>query len=249
MPAARSLRLARRARSQTGPEIQGSMKQTAWLVQRAALAVVLMVSFYALALGIAGALLWIPYEAYVNEVQAADQGRAGVCRSCRHHHLGGAAAHRSVHPARPAAQSRRFAAALRGVEQRGVVHRTDDARGCLSRQRRQRVRDAARRRHGFRQPSRHGHRPAAHAGADSAGVQGGARARVRALPCRRRQHRAVDLQDARGHRPHHPPARRRFSPEDLHRLRQPVPARHACRVAPPGVHRRRSRRATPPARR
>ena len=45
------------------------MKQTAWLVQRAALAVVLMVSFYALALGIAGALLWIPYEAYANEVR------------------------------------------------------------------------------------------------------------------------------------------------------------------------------------
>jgi Zn-dependent protease with chaperone function len=45
------------------------MKQTAWLVQRAALAVLLMVSFYALALGIAGALLWIPYEAYVNDVR------------------------------------------------------------------------------------------------------------------------------------------------------------------------------------
>jgi len=45
------------------------MKQTAWLVQRAALAVVLMVSFYALALGIAGALLWIPYEAYINDVR------------------------------------------------------------------------------------------------------------------------------------------------------------------------------------
>ena len=44
------------------------MKQTAWLVQRAVLAVVLMVSFYALALGIAGALLWIPYEAYANDV-------------------------------------------------------------------------------------------------------------------------------------------------------------------------------------
>jgi Zn-dependent protease with chaperone function len=45
------------------------MKQTAWLVQRAALALVLMVSFYALALGIAGALLWIPYEAYANDVR------------------------------------------------------------------------------------------------------------------------------------------------------------------------------------
>ena len=45
------------------------MKQTAWLVQRAVLAVVLMVSFYALALGIAGALLWIPYEAYANDVR------------------------------------------------------------------------------------------------------------------------------------------------------------------------------------
>lgn len=33
------------------------MKQTAWLVQRAVLAIVLMVSFYALALGIAAALL------------------------------------------------------------------------------------------------------------------------------------------------------------------------------------------------
>src|SRR5215213_7380131 len=40
------------------------MKQRAWLVQRAVLALVLMVSFYALALGIAAALLWIPYEAY-----------------------------------------------------------------------------------------------------------------------------------------------------------------------------------------
>ena len=45
------------------------MKQTAWLVQRAALAIVLMVSFYVLALGIAGALLWIPYEAYANNVR------------------------------------------------------------------------------------------------------------------------------------------------------------------------------------
>jgi Zn-dependent protease with chaperone function len=45
------------------------MKQTAWLVQRAALALVLMVSFYALALGISAALLWIPYEAYVNDVR------------------------------------------------------------------------------------------------------------------------------------------------------------------------------------
>ena len=45
------------------------MKQTAWLVQRAALALVLMVSFYALALGVAGVLLWIPYEAYSNDVR------------------------------------------------------------------------------------------------------------------------------------------------------------------------------------
>ena len=45
------------------------MKQTAWLVQRAALAVLLMVSFYALALGVAGALLWIPYEAYSHDVR------------------------------------------------------------------------------------------------------------------------------------------------------------------------------------
>lgn len=45
------------------------MKQTAWLVQRAALALLLMVSFYALALGIAAALLWIPYEAYSNDVR------------------------------------------------------------------------------------------------------------------------------------------------------------------------------------
>ena len=45
------------------------MKQTAWLVQRAALAVVLMVSFYALALGIAAALLRFPYEAYATEVR------------------------------------------------------------------------------------------------------------------------------------------------------------------------------------
>jgi Zn-dependent protease with chaperone function len=45
------------------------MKQTAWLVQRAALAIVLMVSFYVLALGIAAALLWIPYEAYANNVR------------------------------------------------------------------------------------------------------------------------------------------------------------------------------------
>ncbi len=45
------------------------MKQTSWLVQRAALAIVLMVSFYALALGIAAGLLFIPYEAYVNEVR------------------------------------------------------------------------------------------------------------------------------------------------------------------------------------
>ena len=45
------------------------MKQTAWLIQRAALALVLMVSFYALALAIAGALVWVPYEAYVNNIR------------------------------------------------------------------------------------------------------------------------------------------------------------------------------------
>lgn len=45
------------------------MKGTTWLVQRAALALLLMVSFYALALGLAAALLWIPYEAYANGVR------------------------------------------------------------------------------------------------------------------------------------------------------------------------------------
>src|SRR5262245_55623404 len=45
------------------------MKQTAWLVQRAALALLLMVSFYAFALGIAAALLWIPYEAFIYDVR------------------------------------------------------------------------------------------------------------------------------------------------------------------------------------
>ena len=45
------------------------MNQTTWLVQRAVLAVVLMVSFYALALGIAGFLLWIPYEAFTYDVR------------------------------------------------------------------------------------------------------------------------------------------------------------------------------------
>jgi heat shock protein HtpX len=42
--------------------------QRTWLLQRALLALLLMVSFYVLALGIAAALLWIPYEAYVNDV-------------------------------------------------------------------------------------------------------------------------------------------------------------------------------------
>jgi len=45
------------------------MGQTAWLARRAALALLLMVSFYALALGIAAALLWIPYEAYSHDVR------------------------------------------------------------------------------------------------------------------------------------------------------------------------------------
>jgi heat shock protein HtpX len=45
------------------------MNQRLWLVQRAALALLLMVSFYALALGVAGALLWVPYEAYANDVR------------------------------------------------------------------------------------------------------------------------------------------------------------------------------------
>ena len=36
-------------------------KQTAWFARRAALAIVLMVGFYLLALGIAGLLFWIPY--------------------------------------------------------------------------------------------------------------------------------------------------------------------------------------------
>ena len=56
------------------------MKQTAWLVQRAVLALLLMVSFYALALGLAGALLWIPYEAFVLRRALADQARAGLRR-------------------------------------------------------------------------------------------------------------------------------------------------------------------------
>ena len=45
------------------------MTQKSWLVRRAALALLLMASFYALAVGIAAALLWIPYEAYANDVQ------------------------------------------------------------------------------------------------------------------------------------------------------------------------------------
>jgi len=45
------------------------MKQKAWLMQRAALALLLMVSFYALALGLAAFLLWMPYEAYANNVR------------------------------------------------------------------------------------------------------------------------------------------------------------------------------------
>jgi heat shock protein HtpX len=45
------------------------MKQTAWLVQRAALALLLMVSFYVLAFAIAGALVWVPYEAYANNIR------------------------------------------------------------------------------------------------------------------------------------------------------------------------------------
>lgn len=45
------------------------MPDNAWLLRRAVLAITLMVSFYALALGIAGFLLWIPYEAYVYEVR------------------------------------------------------------------------------------------------------------------------------------------------------------------------------------
>jgi Zn-dependent protease with chaperone function len=45
------------------------MTNKTWLVQRAALALGLMVSFYLLALGIAAALLWIPYEAYIHDVR------------------------------------------------------------------------------------------------------------------------------------------------------------------------------------
>jgi hypothetical protein len=40
------------------------MKQTAWLVQRAMLAIALMVSFYVLALGLAAALVWIPWHTH-----------------------------------------------------------------------------------------------------------------------------------------------------------------------------------------
>ena len=40
-----------------------------WIVQRAALALLLMVSFYALAFGLAAFLVWIPYEAYANGVR------------------------------------------------------------------------------------------------------------------------------------------------------------------------------------
>ena len=108
------------------------MKQTAWLVQRAVLAVVLMVSFYALALGIAGALLWIPYEAYANDVRLPVK-LALVCVA-----LAGTIVwavlpriDRFVPPG-PAAERRRFAAAVRGVERRGVVHRAVDARARVS---------------------------------------------------------------------------------------------------------------------
>jgi heat shock protein HtpX len=45
------------------------VRQKAWLVQRAVLALVLMVSFYALALSVAGVLVWIPYEAHENDVR------------------------------------------------------------------------------------------------------------------------------------------------------------------------------------
>jgi Zn-dependent protease with chaperone function len=45
------------------------MKEKVWIVQRAALALALMVSFYALALGLAAFLVWIPYEAWTHDVR------------------------------------------------------------------------------------------------------------------------------------------------------------------------------------
>jgi Zn-dependent protease with chaperone function len=45
------------------------MTTKTWLVQRAALALVLMVSFYVFALAIAAFLLFIPYEAYTHDVR------------------------------------------------------------------------------------------------------------------------------------------------------------------------------------
>ena len=54
------------------------MKHAAWLIRRAALALLLIVSSYALALGIGVALLWIPYEVYANDVRLL----ASVTLSC-----------------------------------------------------------------------------------------------------------------------------------------------------------------------
>jgi Zn-dependent protease with chaperone function len=56
-------------------------QQTTWIVQRAVLALILMVSFYALALGLAAVLLWIPYAAFVNDVRIPAK-LALVCIAC-----------------------------------------------------------------------------------------------------------------------------------------------------------------------
>jgi heat shock protein HtpX len=57
------------------------MKHTAWLVQRAMLAIVLMISFYVLALGLAATLVWIPYEAWTHHVRIPIK-LALVCIAC-----------------------------------------------------------------------------------------------------------------------------------------------------------------------
>ena len=109
---------------------------------------------------------------------------------------------RQVRRRRVRVSQRPTSRAVRGARRRGGEDRTVDASGGVSRQRRQRVRDVTRRIHGIRQPARDGDRAAADAGRQRAGVQGDPRPRVRSLSWRRRRARAVDLQDARGDRPH-----------------------------------------------
>ena len=176
----------------------GGMRSVAW---RAALAVGLMFGFYGLAVGMVAALVGLP-------IVVGSYVKAGaVVKLALFCGVGAFLILRSILPRRdrfevpgPVLDRGWAPAALRRAGPDRGRHRPAHAGGGLPAPRRERLGDAPRRGDGLRLARGDGRRPAAAPGAARGRAARRARARVRPLRRRRREARALGLQDAPGPR-------------------------------------------------